>query len=142
MTVRLTGTCHCGNIYFELTLTSAPGTYQPRVCDCIFCHKHGASYVSDPQGSLRFHIHDECHFGKYRQGSRTADCLVCQICGVLVGITYVNEGQRFGTVNIRAINDDVNFAEAMAGSPKKLAVCEKLVRWKDLWFSDVIIDKR
>jgi len=46
----LKGGCHCGKVRVELTTSIRPGDFRPRACDCSFCTKHGAAYVSDPAG--------------------------------------------------------------------------------------------
>src|SRR5260221_14679366 len=95
----MTGGCHCGNIAVEMELPRAARTYSPRACDCDFCRKHGAAYVSDPQGCLRVRIRDGRDSGTYRQGSEIADCLFCRNCDVLVGANYRSEGKIYGVVN-------------------------------------------
>lgn len=136
---RLNGGCHCGNIRFEMALPNAPETYSPRACDCDFCHKHGAAYVADPDGSLLIRLQDEQMVTRYRQGAGIADCLVCATCGVLVAIHYQGEGQGFAAVNSRAIDGGVRFAESIPVSPKELSASEKVERWKRLWFQQVNI---
>src|SRR5690242_281873 len=96
---RLTGGCHCGNIRLEIDLIRTPGAYSPRACDCDFCRKHGASYVSDPDGSLTVRVQEEGRLVRYRQGSGTAVCLVCANCGVVVGVVYDEAGKTFGAIN-------------------------------------------
>ena len=58
MHVQLSGGCHCGNLRLQVELTRIPGEYSPRACDCDFCCKHGAAWLSDPQGSLRISVRD------------------------------------------------------------------------------------
>lgn len=140
--LRLNGGCHCGNIHFEMTLPHAPETYRPRACDCDFCHKHGAAYVADPDGSLLIRLQDEHMVTRYRQGAAIADCLVCTACGVLVAIHYQDDqGERrsFAVVNSRAIDGVVRFGESIPVSPKALTASEKVERWKRLWFQRVRI---
>ena len=136
---KLNGSCHCENIHFELELSHAPDTYNPRACDCDFCRKHGASYLSDPDGSLTIHVKNERLLGKYRQGSGTAECLVCKNCGVLIGVAYRNEGAIFATINSNAVDAGATFGERKAVSPKTLTANEKVERWKSIWFSNVSI---
>jgi hypothetical protein len=50
------GGCHCRNIILRIELPNSPGSYNPRACDCDFCGKHAASYVSDAHGSLLVEI--------------------------------------------------------------------------------------
>ena len=139
MTSDLAGGCHCGNVRIEVQLTRAPESYSPRVCDCDFCRKHAAAWVSDPEGSLRIRVQDPAQLGKYRQGSDTAECLLCSRCGVLVGVVYSSGEGTFGAINERAIDGEVRFSAETPVSPRKLAVGDKVERWKKVWFRNVTI---
>lgn len=136
---QVKGSCHCGNIRADLVLVRAPETYNPRVCDCDFCRKHGASYLSDPDGTLRIHVNEARRLGKYRQGSGLADCLLCTHCGVLVGVAYRENGRLFAAINCRVVEDGTRFGEKESVSPKSLGASEKTERWKAAWFRDVVI---
>ena len=134
---HLEGSCHCGNIQLDIGLSNAPSEYAPRACDCDFCRKHGASYISDPRGSLRIEVEDSRLLGKYRQGSETADCLLCTRCGVLIGVVYKDGERLYATVNSRVIDDGGGFGETVSVSPKVLSAADKIRRWKELWLSNV-----
>jgi hypothetical protein len=134
---RVSGGCHCGNILIDLELARTPREYNPRACDCDFCRKHCAAYVSDPQGSLFIRIKDERDSGKYRQGSGRAECLLCRNCGVLVGALYRSDGRLHGAVNVKAIAVRTSFGAEQPVSPKKLSESEKVKRWREIWFSNV-----
>lgn len=136
---HIEGKCHCGNIHVALELSAAPGDYAPRACDCDFCRKHGASYLSDPHGTLRIDVADARLLGRYRQGSGMAECLLCRECGVLVGVTYREEGRLYAAVNTRVLEGGVGFGEGKSVSPKLLAGDEKVRRWKELWFANVTL---
>jgi hypothetical protein len=131
------GGCYCGNILLELELSREPGQYHPRACDCGFCRKHGAAYLSDPQGSLRIRIDDASQSGAYRQGNELAEMLLCTRCGVLVGALYRSGGHVYATVNAKAIEAPAEFGTEQPASPRLLSADEKVDRWKTLWFSDV-----
>lgn len=135
---KLTGGCHCGALTFEVTLAKSPGAYTLRACDCGFCRRHGASYLSDPHGALLIRVVDERQLSRYRQGSGIAECLVCRNCGVLVGVVYSEEGRLFGAVNAKVF-EDASFGETVPVSPRLLSAGEKTDRWKQVWFSDVAI---
>jgi Uncharacterized conserved protein len=135
------GSCHCGNVCVELALTRPPKEYNPRACDCDFCRKHGASYVSDPNGSLVIHVRDENALHRYRQGSNTADMVLCANCGVLIGGAYQAAEGVFATINVMIIDGDVTFGETKPASPKELNAAEKVRRWTDLWFANVLFDR-
>jgi hypothetical protein len=138
--VQLSGGCHCGNLRLQVELTRIPGEYSPRACDCDFCCKHGAAWLSDPQGSLRISVRDAGQLGKYAQGSGTAELLLCRQCGVLVGACLSSDGDRlYGAVNARVLECDTPFAAAQVVSPHQLSVADKVRRWQQLWFSDVSI---
>jgi hypothetical protein len=134
------GACHCGNIVVELQLANEPGSYHPRACDCAFCRKHGAAYLSDPQGSLRLRIKDQRQGGTYRQGSGLAEMLLCTQCGVLIGALYRSEERIYATVNVRVIEGVESFGTEQPVSPRKLSGDQKISRWTDLWFSSVALE--
>ena len=103
---RLSGQCHCQAIQLELQLPQPPASYQPRACDCDFCRKHAAAYVSDPDGALRIRARPGA-LGLYRQGSAKAQCVYCTHCGVLIGVMYEAVGHRYATVNVRVLDGEV-----------------------------------
>ena len=136
---KISGGCHCGNILVDLELVRAPDSYHPRACDCDFCRKHNAAYVSDPQGSLALRINDERLSGRYRQGSGQAEFLFCGNCGVLVTVLYRNDGRLFAAVNAKAVAGGKVFGAEQCVSPKSLSAGEKVKRWQEVWFSSVSI---
>lgn len=133
----VSGGCHCGNIRVELQLTGEPASYAPRACDCAFCRKHRAAYVSDPQGALRIRVRDHARRGTYRQGSGQADMLLCRDCGVLIGATYGEAGRLYGTINVNVLEEAARFGVEQPVSPQTLAATAKAQRWKGLWFAAV-----
>ena len=136
---QINGGCYCGNIHLDVSLSREPAEYSPRACDCDFCQKHGSAYVSDRRGSLRITVGNELEVSRYRQGSNTAEMLVCRTCGVLVGALY-REGERlFGTVNARALDCRASFGADKSVSPKSLSADVKAQRWRDIWFADVAV---
>ena len=136
---KISGGCHCGNIQIDLELARAPDTYNPRACDCDFCRKHNAAYVSDPQGSLAIRIRDEHLSGKYRQGSGQAEFLFCRNCGVLVSVIYRNDRRLYAAVNAKAVSGGKAFSAEQSVSPKILSASDKVKRWQDVWFPSVNI---
>jgi hypothetical protein len=137
----VSGSCHCGNVRLSLEIAHEPGTYQPRACDCDFCRKHGAAWVSDPQGSLAIRIRHESNVGFYRQGSGLAECLLCRNCGVLVAVLYRESGRVYGAINSKGVEGGgAIFGAEQTASPKTLSGGQKTKRWQDLWFSRVTIE--
>jgi hypothetical protein len=136
---QLSGGCHCGNLRIELELPRSPASYNPRACDCDFCRKHGAAYVSDPQGSLLIRMRDEEQAGRYHQGSGQAELLLCRNCGVLVGAVYRRDGRLYAAANARVVDGGVRFGTEQAVSPKSLSAGDKAQRWCDIWFAQVTL---
>lgn len=135
----ITGSCHCGNVQMVLGLTQDPSAYQPRACDCSYCTRHAAAYLSDPEGSLSLEIKDERRLKLYRQGSNTADFLLCQDCGVLIGVSYREGAETYMAVNARILDHDATLGQEVSASPQKLSADEKMARWKKLWFRGVAL---
>ena len=135
----LGGGCHCGNIRLKLQLPREPGAYAPRACDCGFCHKHGAAYVSDPHAVLTLWIRDERSAAGYAQGSGQAEMLLCRECGVLVGALHRAQGRIYGVVNTRAIDGGTGFGTEQPVSPRMLSAEDKVRRWQEIWCSNVSI---
>jgi hypothetical protein len=135
---RLAGRCHCGNIAVHVELERAPDTYAPRACDCEFCRKHGAAWVSDPHGSVTLQIHNERDTARYAQGDRLAEMLLCRNCGVLVGALW-QEQRLYGVVNVNVLDERAAFADVKPVSPRTLTAEAKMHRWQSLWFADVTL---
>jgi hypothetical protein len=133
------GGCYCGNIQVELELSKELGHYHPRVCDCDFCRKHGAAYLSDSRGTLRIRTRDPSRSGTFRQGNELADMLLCAACGVLVGAVYSCDDGVYATVNARVIDGAPAFGGDEPVSPKQLSGEEKIARWRKIWFHNVTL---
>jgi len=84
-------------------------------------------WVSDPQGSLLIRIRDEREAGRYCQGDRLAEMLLCRRCGVLVGATW-REQRLYGVVNVSALDERAAFAAAKPVSPRTLSADAKASR--------------
>lgn len=139
---RVRGGCHCGNVCVDMELAREPVTYRPRACDCDFCRKHGAAYVSDPQGSLGILVQDAASMGNYRQGSGAAEFIFCRNCGVLIGALYRSDRRIWGVINARIVESRTSFGTEEVASPKALSGNEKEKRWRDSWFSAVTIEEK
>jgi hypothetical protein len=132
--------CHCRNLVMQATLTRPAHDYASRACDCDFCRKHGAAWLTDPAGCLRLQQHGGDAAVHYRQGSDQAEFLVCARCGVLVMATYRNEGRLFAALNVRAIDGGSDFAPEQLAQPRLLSAEDKPLRWQQLWFADARIE--
>ncbi len=136
---KLTGGCRCGRVTVEFGTSKSPGEFNPRACDCSFCLKHGASYVSDANGRLSIEVRGSDALSEYRHGSGSARFLVCRHCGVLVAVLYDGGGISYGTVNSRCIEEGMAFGAPQTVSPKSLTAEEKRQRWTRLWTPNVAL---
>ena len=127
------GGCHCGALRWQFTTTKLLGDFVPRACDCDYCTRHRAAWVSDPAGQLQIHA-GTAKLQRYRQGSGQAEFLLCRDCGVLVAvIAQGDDGRLFGAVNRNAFDQRDAFVTETVVSPQRLAAETKLERWSHLW---------
>jgi hypothetical protein len=136
---ELRGSCHCGRLSLCFSTSLSLKDYNPRACDCSYCKKHAAMYVSDPSGRLLIDVNGIDGLGRYRQGSETADFLYCVDCGVLIGVVFESDGDIYGAVNVRCLEGYENLGEPKIVSPRKLSPEEKKVRWNAVWTKGVNI---
>lgn len=124
----------------ELELTRSPDTYRPRACDCDFCRKHAAAWISDREGSARIRIAHEGQALTYRQGSGQAELLMCGNCGILVAALYRSAERLHAAINARIFAGAAALGSEQPVSPKTLSGRQKAERWQDIWFSDVTLE--
>ena len=134
--VTLHGSCHCGKLRVDFSTGLNLENVTPRACDCAFCRKHGAAYVSDPAGRLSVSS-SQSAVHKYRQGSNAADFLICAYCGVLVAVTYEHNFRIYGAVNTGCLDGHNRLGSSSPASPQALNQDEKISRWLQLWVPDV-----
>ena len=133
----LRGGCHCRQLRVAFSTTLDPADMKPRACDCSFCQKHGAAYVSDPAGTLAISMASPDAMRRYRQGSNTADFLFCGGCGVLVAVIFEHDARIHGAVNARCLDAATRLGEFVSASPQQLSAEDKIDRWLRLWIPDV-----
>lgn len=127
--MALRGGCHCGALTVTFAATQAADALHPRACECAFCTKHGAAWLSDPSGALTIDASRAPR--EYRQGSGSARFLLCGDCGVLVAVVDDQTPLR-GAVNACCL-DVETLGPATRVSPQRLAPGEKRARWRQLW---------
>jgi len=134
--LRLHGSCHCGRLRVAFSTNLEAASFIPRECDCSFCQKHGAAYISDPAGRLSISFNQGA-LHKYRQGSNTAEFLICGQCGVLIAVTFEQDSRIYGAVNIGCLDERTGLGSSVPASPQALSPDEKVSRWLKLWVPDV-----
>lgn len=135
--VELHGGCHCGALRLVYRTALAPADTAPRACDCSYCRMHGAAYVSDPAGALTIRVSDPQCLRSYRQGSEAALFRLCGRCGVLVAVTYAQDGRDYAAVNAGCLDSRDAFAAWVPASPQRLSREQKIGRWTQLWVPEV-----
>lgn len=127
------GGCHCRALRWEFASRIAVHALSPRACDCDFCTRHRAAWVSDPEGYLRIDG-TPAALQRYRQGSEQAEFLLCRQCGVLVAVIALGaDGGMIGAANRNAFDMREEFAGETTVSPRLLAADAKLARWNQVW---------
>jgi hypothetical protein len=134
MTTRShTGGCHCGKARWNLETELSVMNLTPRVCDCDFCIRHRAAWISDPKGKLTLHVL-QTGVQRYRQGSEQAEFIICCDCGVLVAVVATDaRGTLLGAVNRNAFDHCEAFPAEAVVSPQHLSLEQKLARWSEVW---------
>lgn len=98
----LQGECHCGAIQATLVTSKPADDLQVRACQCGFCTRHGAMTVSDPNGRATFMIR-EGQLQAYQFPTRTGTSLICQTCGVYVGVMLEDGDDVWSVMNVRGL---------------------------------------
>ena len=135
------GGCHCGNIALRFYSTLPCIDMETRACDCDFCRKYGAAYVSDPNGSLEAKIKNQDKILCYTQGSGVAKFVICGLCGVLTVVKYSSGDSIYAAINARTLDDFFSFKDSVTVSPRTLSKEDKQSRWSKIWISDVTIEE-
>jgi hypothetical protein len=111
-TIEYLARCHCGALTARYRTAIAPAAWPVRACQCSFCRSHGSLATSDPAGVLEFRSADPSRVQRYRFGGRTADFLICQACGVFVGVRMNTDKGRFGVLNVLSLRPLLALAAA------------------------------
>jgi hypothetical protein len=130
------GACHCGNLSYELRTRTSLDAIRARACDCSFCRMHAARNWSDPEGKAVIRIRDVHHLQRYRFGLRTADFLLCTVCGAYLGAVLSAGDQSWSTVNLRLSALDVGETGASYGSEDTGA---RIARRQHAWTPTAVI---
>ena len=136
--MRISGSCHCGNITFSLDWRPEPAEIPARACSCSFCLKHGGLWTSCPTGSLRITIRQPALVSRYSFGTRTAEFHVCSRCGVVPVVTSRIDGRLYAVVSVNAFQDvDPALLKRAAARYDGESESARLARRKLNWIADV-----
>ncbi|HSX51462.1 MAG TPA: GFA family protein [Cellvibrio sp.] len=95
------GSCHCGNIRFEVegTIDSALS------CNCSICQRKGSLLWFAPMNAFTL-LGDDENIGSYTFNKHVIQHKFCQICGVSPYAEGVDPaGNKVAAINIRCIED-------------------------------------
>jgi len=134
------GSCHCGNIQFDLDWAIPDEGIPVRKCSCTFCVKHGSAWTSNLDGERGIAIGDASLVSQYRFGTRTADFNVCTVCGIVPVVTCRIDGRDYAVVNVNTFEhrDKLSFAESPSNFDGE-GTDSRLERRKRNWISRVHI---
>ncbi len=137
------GSCHCGNLTFELTWEPDPPEIPARTCDCSFCTKHGGVWTSNPAGSLAVIIRHPALVSRYAFGTRTAVFHVCARCGVAPVATSLIDNQLYAVVSVNAFtNIDPSRLRRVPASFDNETLETRVARRKRNWIAAVRFEER
>jgi len=134
------GSCHCGNVRFELLWPADEAVIQSRCCSCSFCQKHGGAWTSHRDAELTLDIEDPGEVSDYRFGTGTADFQVCSICGVVPIVLSEIDGHVYAVVNVNTFSENKGFTFSSASTDfDGENTSSRLERRKKNWISSVSI---
>jgi hypothetical protein len=132
------GSCHCGNISFDLEWAGDPPEIPARACGCSFCTKHGGVWTSHPAARLAVEIRDPALVSRYAFGTRTAVFHVCSRCGAVPLASCDIEGRLYAVVNVNLFEGfDLSRLRRTGADFEGEDVESRLARRKRYWIGDV-----
>ena len=138
--MKIHGSCHCGNISFDLDWRPEPEAIPARACTCSFCVKHGGVWTSNPQATMQVRVKDAAAESIYAFATRTADFHVCARCGAVPLVTCDLDGRTHAVVNVNAFdNVDRAMLQAAPHTFEGETPEARLARRRRNWIADVRI---
>lgn len=136
------GSCHCGNIAFELDWEGDPPEIPARACGCSFCVKHGGVWTSNPNSRLVVTIRDPALVSTYAFGTKTATFHVCSRCGAVPFVTSEIASRIYAVVNVNVLeNVDQTWLRRASANFEGEDVESRLARRSRNWIRDVRIQE-
>jgi hypothetical protein len=136
------GSCHCGNVRFELAWPGDATAIPGRRCGCTFCRKHGGVWTSNPAAALVVRIERPAQVSRYAFGTATAQFVVCANCGAVPLVTSRIDDRVHAVVNVNTF-DGIEPAR-ISISPASFdgeEVGDRLARRKRNWIPDVRMEE-
>ena len=99
------GSCHCGAVRFEVTLSD--GLRTARRCTCSMCSRRGAVAVSAELADIRF-VSGEDVLSVYTFGTGVAQHYFCSTCGIYTHHQRRSNPEQFG-INLACLDGETPF---------------------------------
>lgn len=130
------GACHCGAVS-AIYETDAP--VRLRQDGCGFCSSRGVKSASDANGKLT--LASQRTLIRYRFGHKTADFLICPVCGTYVATSMDSEKGPIGVLNvvgaqIAELMDEPATLASLDGETLHARVARRASRWTPLTLSE------
>ena len=142
MPSQIRGSCHCGNVGFDLTWPADSPAIPARRCGCTFCQKHGGVWTSDPAGVLSVRVARPAEVSRYEFGTGTAEFVVCANCGAVPLVTSRIDEHLYAVVNVNTFDGvDPGRITIAPASFDGEEVGDRLARRKRNWIPDVRVEE-
>ena len=140
--MKVSGSCHCRNITFELAWPDDAAVIPARRCGCTFCVKHGGIWTSNRACVLEVRIGRPAEVSRYEFGTHTAAFVVCGRCGAVPFVTSAIEGRTYAVVNVNTFDGwDAARIEVAPANFAAEEVGDRLARRQRNWIPDVRIEE-
>jgi len=135
----LIGSCHCGNISYQVDTDIPLNDIIARSCECSFCQIHGAENWSDPKAKAILNIKDERYLNRYLFALKTAEFFICKQCGAYAGAVLSNQQGTWAVFNLRLVRDQ-QFAQQPANFDSETS-SSRTQRRQQVWTAtQVVVD--
>jgi hypothetical protein len=123
------GACHCGAVSAEYETDQSVRLRQD---GCGFCSSRGVKSASDPEGRLR--VASSQRLTRYRFGHKTADYLICPVCGTYVATHMQTPRGPVGVINVVGLQiNELKHLPATLTSLEGESVEERIARRAARW---------
>jgi hypothetical protein len=130
------GACHCGAVSATYE-TDSP--VRLRHDGCSFCASRGVKSASDPNG--RMALTSAAPLTRYRFGHKSADFLICPICGTYVATHMDGPSGAVGVINvvglqIAELKDEPAPTTSLDGETPDDRIARRLSRWTPMTLTE------
>ncbi len=130
------GACHCGAVRAAFETATKP---RLRFDGCSFCASRGVKSASDANGGLT--LESTHKLTRYRFGHKTADYLVCPVCGTYVATCMEGPHGPVGVINvvglqIAELRDETPDVANLDNETPDQRIARRLSRWTPMTLTE------